>query len=596
MLAYEDGLPRPVNEGPVAENGCEAYALLQVTTKHEDITVFSVKYTPSRARPGMPPVFSHIRRGLPRMNRILYAADCLDVLENVDELPSESVDLIYLDPPFNSNSNYNLPFRGRDKSLKPVEAFKDTWEWKPEDSGRLEEMERDPRTRSLATIIKFAGEVEGKGSGRGKNKTSLASYLLHMALRLRAMRRVLKKTGSIYLHCDPTASHYLKLVMDSVFDLDNVRSEIVWKRTSAHSDAKRFAHIHDIILHYSKAKLASWNSIYQPYEDDYVEKFYRNKDDDGRRWMSDNLSASGLSGGGYEYEWNGVTRLWRCPIETMERLESEKQLHYTRTGLARRKRYLDEQKGRAVGDVWTDINVIGAQAKERLGYPTQKPLSLLERIIRASSNPGDLVLDPFCGCGTTVHAAEALGRRWIGIDISPFSTGLIRERIAHNFPLLSKSDISIRGIPETIKQARRDKFEFEKWVCGFIGAEGMFRQPGERGADGGVDGLLKFYRFAPKKVAKAEYAVVQVKGGKVSPDAVRALRETVDRLGVTAGVLVCFAQYMRTVENQRSRDSFADVFGSYPVIQGYSVENLLANEPLDLPTYGRRRQGALLDL
>ena len=534
------------------------------------------------------------------MNRILYAADCLDVLNDVDELPSESVDLIYLDPPFNSNSNYNLPFRGKDKSLKPVEAFKDTWEWKPEDNARLEEMERDPRTRSLATIVKFAQGVEGKSSGRGRNKTSLASYLLHMALRLRAMRRVLKKTGSIYLHCDPTAGHYLKLVMDAVCDIKNYRNMVIWKRTSSHNDAKRFGSVYDNLLYYSNGKTPTWHPLYKDYDEEYVEKFYRNQDSDGRRWMSDNLSASGLSGGGYEYEWNGVTRLWRCPIKTMQRLESEQRLHYTSSGLARRKRYLDEQKGLSINNIWTDINPISSHANERLGYPTQKPLALLERIISASSNPGDLVLDPFCGCGTTVHAAEALGRRWIGIDISPFSTGLIRERIAHNFPLLSKRDIAIRGIPETIDQARdlarRDKFEFEKWVCGFIGAEGMFRQPGERGADGGVDGLLKFYRFVPKKIAKAEYAVVQVKGGRVSPDAVRALRETVDRLGLTAGVLVCFGQYMSTVENQRSHDTFDDVFGSYPVIQGYSVEDLLQNKPLDLPTYGRRRQGALLDL
>ena len=533
------------------------------------------------------------------MNRILYAADCLDVLNGEDELPDESVDLIYLDPPFNSNSNYNLPFKGRDKSLKPVEAFKDTWEWTADDNGRLEEMERDPRTRSLATIVKFAQEVEG-GRGRRAKKPSLAAYLINMSIRLLAMRRLLKKTGSIYLHCDPTAGHYLKLLMDSVFGRENFRSDITWKRTTAHSDAKRFGHIHDIIFHYSKSKSPTWNKIFQAYDDDYVRKTYRSRDDDGRRWMSDNLSASGLSGGGYEYEWNGLIRLWRCPIETMKRLEKENRLHYTRTGLARRKRYLDEQKGKAIGDVWTDINPISSQAKERLGYPTQKPLALLERIIKASSNPGDMILDPFCGCGTTVHAAESLGRRWIGIDISPFSTGLIRERLIDNFPQLAKSAIVIRGIPETIDDARalaqRDKFEFEKWVCGFIGAEGMFHDPGTRGADGGVDGLLKFYRLVPKKVAKAEYAIVQVKGGRVSPDAVRALRETVDRLGVTAGVLVCFERYMRTVENQRSRDTFDDLFGSYPVIQGYSIENLLANAPLDLPTYGRKRQGALLNL
>jgi len=282
----------------------------------------------------------------------------------------------------------------------------------------------------------------------------------------------------------------------------------------------------------------------------------------------------------------------------MNQMERENRLHYSSTGLVYRKRYLDEAQGKAPSDIWTDIPP--ARKRERLGYPTQKPLALLKRIIKASSNPGDIVLDPFCGCGTTVHAAEALGRKWVGIDISPFSTGLIRERVVDNFPLLAKDDILIRGTPHTIDEAqdlaKRDKFEFEKWVCGFIGAEGMFREPGARGADGGVDGLLKFYRFAPKKVAKAEYAVVQVKGGRVSPDAVRALRETVDRLGVTAGVMVCFEQYMRTVENQRSRDTFADVFGSYPVIQGYSVENLLANAPLDLPTYGRKRKGGLLNL
>ena len=533
------------------------------------------------------------------MNRTLYAADCLDVLNDENELPSESIDLIYLDPPFNSNSNYNLPFKGRDKSLKPVAAFKDTWEWTADDGRRLDDMERDPRTRSLATIVKFAQEVERFRGGRSR-KPSLAAYLINMSLRLLAMRRVLKPTASIYLHCDPTASHYLKLVMDSIFGRRNFRSEITWKRTTAHNDAKRFGHIHDIIFHYSKSKSPTWNKIFQPYDDDYVRKTYRNRDDDGRRWMSDNLSASGLSGGGYEYEWNGLTRLWRCPIETMRRMESENRLHYTRTGLARRKRYLDEQKGRAVGDVWTDINPISSQAKERLGYPTQKPLALLERIIKASSNPGDVVLDPFCGCGTTVHAAETLRRRWLGIDISPFSTGLIRERIIDSFPQLAKRDILIRGIPQTVDEARalaqRDQFEFEKWVCGFIGAEGMFHEPGTRGADGGVDGLLKFYRFVPKKIAKAEYAIVQVKGGRVSPDAVRALRETVDRLGVTAGVMVCFERYMRTVDNQRSHDTFADVFGSYPVIQGYSIENLLANAPLDLPTYGRKRKGALLNL
>ena len=271
----------------------------------------------------------------------------------------------------------------------------------------------------------------------------------------------------------------------------------------------------------------------------------------------------------------------------------------------RLKRYLDEQRGLPLDDIWTDINVLGAQSTERLGYPTQKPLALLERIIKASSRPGDLVLDPFCGCGTTVHAAEALGRRWVGIDISKFSTGLIRERIADHFPLLKKSDITVRRTPETIQEARelaqRDKFEFEKWVCGFIGAQGMFHEPGSRGADGGVDGILPFYpiyqqKSGKKPQVKPAYALVQVKGGSVSADAVRALRERVARFKVRAGILVCFAEQMGTVENQRSDDTFRDNFGTYPVIQGYSVEDLLANKPLDLPTYERRRRGGLFDL
>ena len=505
-------------------------------------------------------LFWLVLRGCFAMNRILYAADCLDVLNDAAELPDESIDLIYLDPPFNSNSNYNLPFKGRDKSLKPVEAFKDTWEWTAADGGRLEEMESDPRTRSLAAIVRFAQEVE-QGRGGRSRKPSLAAYLINMSLRLRAMRRVLKPTASIYLHCDPTAGHYLKLVMDAVFGKKNFRNEIIWCYTGPSNTKRWFPRKHDCILFFAKTEQTVFyrDSVRVPYSESFKAR---------RKYTEGNTGiTAGYSDGRDDSD-----------IETAF------------------------GKGKLIEDYWTDIPSGGQVSKsERLGYPTQKPLALLERIIKASSKPGDIVLDPFCGCGTTVHAAENLKRRWIGIDISPFAAGLIRERMVDNFrPALAKSDIVIRGIPHTIEDARalaqRDKFEFEKWVCGFIGAEGMFRQPGERGADGGVDGLLKFYRFVPKKVAKAEYAIVQVKGGKVSPDAVRALRETVSRLGVTAGVMVCFERYMRTVENQRSHDTFADVFGSYPVIQGYSIENLLANAPLDLPTYGHRRKGGLLDL
>ena len=543
------------------------------------------------------------------MNRILYAADCLDVLNGEDELPDESVDLIYLDPPFNSNSNYNLPFKGRDKSLKPVEAFKDTWEWTADDNGRLEEMERDPRTRSLATIVKFAQEIEEARSGRRGKKPSLAAYLINMSIRLLAMRRVLKPTGSIYLHCDPTASHYLKLVMDAVFGKKNFRNEVVWQRTNRGHKGSQFPPRYyrtntDNLFFYSKTDAYSFHidRVLLPYEDGYEEKTYKYTDSKGKYARSSPFNRKNASPRpNLCYEYNGFSAPWpsgwTVSLDTLKRMEDEGDIEYIDGNIYRKVR---PRGGKRSSNLWLFNEIGGTLGKERLGYPTQKPLALLERIIKASSNPGDMVLDPFCGCGTTVHAAESLGRRWIGIDISPFSTGLIRERMVDNFPQLDKSNIVIRGIPETIDDARalaqRDKFEFEKWVCGFIGAEGMFHDPGTRGADGGVDGLLKFYRLVPKKVAKAEYAIVQVKGGRVSPDSVRALRETVDRLGVTAGVLVCFERYMRTVENQRSRDTFDDLFGSYPVIQGYSIENLLANAPLDLPTYGRKRQGALLNL
>jgi hypothetical protein len=199
------------------------------------------------------------------------------------------------------------------------------------------------------------------------------------------------------------------MLLDGVFGAECFRNEIIWKRTSGHSDAVGFGSIHDVVLFYTRDARPVWNDVFQPYDDGYIEQYYRYKDPDGRRWMSDNLSASGLSGGGYDYEWKGITRVWRCPRSTMERLDAEGKIFYTRNGIARRKRYLDEAKGIPAQDLWTDIQALRSWHDERLGYPTQKPVALLERIIRASSNPGDVVLDPFCGCGTTIHAAQKLG-------------------------------------------------------------------------------------------------------------------------------------------------------------------------------------------
>lgn len=466
--------------------------------------------------------------------RVLYSDDCLNVLRDELALPTGSVDLIYLDPPFNSKNHYNLPFKGKDRDARPVEAFNDTWTWGTTEDDLLREMAGGPQSRYLAELVNLA---QGMEQGQ-RSRYSLSAYLLNMAVRLLPMRRALADTGSIYLHCDPTASHYLKLVMDGIFGPQNFRNEIVWCYHAGGASKRYFPKKHDILLMYGKNSKKSFHNPIRgvPYRDIYA------------------------------YDKAGNT-------------ETDKGYH---------------PDGKMMHD-WWEIPLISSVANERLGYPTQKPLALLERIITASSPPGGLVLDPFCGCGTAVHAAEKSGRRWVGIDISAFAVGLMRERILNNFELLTTDDVLVRGVPVNVSEAealaQRDKFEFEKWVCGTMGAEGMFHEPGTRGADGGVDGVIRFYPFRLGKRPTPEFAILQVKGGSVTPDAVKALQATVQRFDATAGVIVCFRRYMGTVENQRSKETFSDDSDTYPVIQGLSVEDLLAGKSLDLPLYGRRRVG-----
>ena len=492
-----------------------------------------------------------------RLQRTLYSDDCLDVLNDELALPTGSVDLIYLDPPFNSKNKYNLPFKGKDKDTRPVAAFTDTWTWDDKEQSFLEKLDDGPITRRLADIVRLAQAIDvGGGGGGGKRRLSLAAYLLNMAVRLLPMRRVLAETGSIYLHCDPTASHYLKLIMDAIFGMKSYRNEIVWNYRRWPTNTPQWQKMHVTIFWYSKGNRWTWNQLYEPLAESTL------KADGGKKILNVFDSAG-------------------------NRIRGKK------TG--------EDSPGAPMRSVW-DIGFISPTAKERLGYPTQKPLALLRRIIEASSNPGDVVLDPFCGCGTTIHAAEELGRRWVGIDVSSFSVGLMQERILNNFPNLSADDILSIGVPTDAVQARdlarRDKFEFEKWVCGAIGAEGMFHQPGSRGPDGGVDGVLKFFPIpvSPRKrlKVKPEYAIVQVKGGHVTPDSVKALKTTVDTFGAKAGIMVCFNEFMTTVENQRVKETFRDAIDTYPVIQGLSIEDLLANKRPHLPLYGRQRQGGLL--
>ncbi|MCL1470910.1 site-specific DNA-methyltransferase [Argonema antarcticum] len=365
------------------------------------------------------------------MNR-LYYGDNLDVLRN--NIATETVDLIYLDPPFNSSTDYKLIVGGRQQanvSHTQITAFEDTWHW------------NDESNRSLNELFQINGElaevIDLLVCRLGHN--DLSAYLIMMAVRLVEMHRVLKPTGSLYLHCDPTASHYLKIIIDLIFGLTNFRNEITWKRTSAHNDPKKFGANTDIILYYVKSDRYCWNQVYVANDEKYKSRF-RNLDPDGRRWTDDNLTAKGLSGGGYTYQYKGITSFWRCPIQTMERLDAEGRLHFTKAGGIRLKRYLDETVGTPLQALWDDIGLLNSQAKERLGYPTQKPVALLERIIQVSSNTGDLVLDPFCGGGTALHAAEKLNRQWIGIDLTHLAIGLIEGRLKSAFPGIEFNVIS----------------------------------------------------------------------------------------------------------------------------------------------------------
>ncbi len=404
------------------------------------------------------------------------------------------------------------------------------------------------------------------------------------------MQRVLAKQGSIYLHCDDTASHYLKLLMDAIFGQGMFRSQIIWKRNSSHNDSKSWGRICDVLLFYGQP--IDREAVRVPLDEGHKAKSYRYQDERGT-FMPDNISAKGLTGGGYFYDFYGHPGPWRYPEDRIRQLDADGMIYLPAKpgGVPRLKRYLTD-KGQVPPNLWVDVNKLEnpAVTPERLGYPTQKPLALLDRIIKASSPPGGVVLDPFCGCGTSIHAAEALGRHWIGIDISRFAVGLIRNRVVNAFDGLTIDDVPVRGVPVNIEDAtalaRRNKLEFEKWVCGEIGAEGLFRDPGTPGPDGGVDGVLPFVPIRFGKTIKPEWAVIQVKGGTVTPDSVKALEATVNRLpNVTAGVFVCFNRYMQTVENQRSKARFEDDMGSYPVIQGYSIEDVLKHKPLDLPPH-----------
>ena len=396
-------------------------------------------------------------------DKTIWTGDNLDILRGMN---SECVDLIYLDPPFNSNRNYAAPIGSKAAGA----AFEDTWTLDKLDVAWMGLIADEQP--AVANLLHTAKLTHGKG---------MQSYLTMMAVRMLEMWRVLKSTGSIYLHCDDTAGHYLKLLMDAVFEAKNFRNMLVWKRTNAHGDTKQgathFGRVHDLILRYSKGPSATWNTQYREYDPEYVKNFYRMVEPGtGRRFQAVDLTAQ-RPGGDTSYEWKGVRpyngRFWAYSKANMEKFDRQGRLYYTRTGMPRLKYYLDEMPGTPVQDIWDDIShVLGTQ---RIGYPTQKPLPLLERIIKASSNEGDMVLDPFCGCATTCVAAENLERRWVGIDISPKAIELVNMRLRQSMGSLfhagyvtSRTDIPRRTdieAPIPYRQNKHVLFGQQEGLC-----------------------------------------------------------------------------------------------------------------------------------
>lgn len=466
----------------------------------------------------------------------LYYGDNLDILRK--HIRDESVDLCYIDPPFNSERNYNQIYNniGKEDSAQ-AQAFVDMWTWDSLAIKGFEAIvENDRGLFTVQTINLIIGLQKVLSEG------SLLAYLISITLRIAEIHRVLRNNGSFYFHCDPTSSHYLKIILDSIFCANggDYKNEITWKRTTAHNDSGKYGNNVDIIFFYTKGSSYIWNPSYKDYDEKQKGR-YKRSDSDGRLWTDDNLTAKGLSGGGYEYEYKGVKSLWRVPLVTMQRLDSENRLYFTSKNGIRRKRYLDEGKGISIQCLWEDIPPLNSQAKERLGYPTQKPESLLERIIKASSNEGDVVLDAYCGCGTTVAVAQRLDRKWIGIDITYQSISLILKRLEDTYGTDAIFNVKMTGIPKDMASAEalanknddRTRKEFEKWsILAFSNNRATINQ--KKGADKGIDGTAFFIASE----GGHGRVIFQVKSGKVGSGDIRDLLGTMTREKAALGYFI----------------------------------------------------------
>ena len=531
-----------------------------------------------------------------------------DNLEEMRKFPDECIDLIATDPPFNSKRDYFVPFRderGREPDTL-VRAFTDTWTWGEAAEETYEEL--------IVEVGRQIGDTI-QGLRQFLNETPMMAYLVMMAIRIVEMHRILKPTGSLYLHCDSAADHYLKIVLDTVFGASNFRNEIVWQRTSAHNDGNRFGRVHDIILFYSKSQQPLWNPIYTEHNSEYVEKFYRHEDERGRYRISD-LTAAGVTQGESGQPWRGVDptavgRHWATPHrkswpedvqppenyanlsvqERLDALDTNGLIYWPPRGrVPGFKRYLSTSKGRRVHDVITDINPLAGQAKERTGYPTQKPIELYKRIVAASSNEGDLCLDPFCGCGTTLMAAEELNRQWIGIDLTYLAIGAVNDQFEKLFPQ-QRNNVHITGTPENGEQAlelaHTDPQGFEEWCITHVL---KFKSNAKKGADGGIDGTFRFPIGAVRGQQAYGKAVAQVKGGNYTLGHIRDFRTAMQNEEADLGIFVVTSPPSSGMRTEASRaGTYRHPFLNMeaPALQLYEIQDYFRDILPRLP-FGER--------
>ncbi len=530
----------------------------------------------------------------PFTTNTLFYGDNLPILR--EHIADESVDLIYLDPPFNSNRSYNVLFKDESgaEADAQIEAFDDTWHWGESAERTYRELVENAPERVAAMIGALRQFI-------GANQ--MMAYLVMMAARLVELHRVLKPTGSLYLHCDPTASHYLKIVLDAIFGIENLRGEIIWQRTATHNDAKRWPSTSDTIFFFTKSDSFTWCPQYREQSAENIEKRYRFTDNDGRRYRLGPIDSPNPRPN-LMYEWKGYkppTKGWRFSKERMAELDTAGEISYPEDKSKRpaRKLYLDESLGALIGNVWTDITPLQFSSLERLGYPTQKPLALLERIVAASSNEGDIVLDPFCGCGTAVAAAQKLGRKWIGIDVTHLSIALQKHRLKDMFDLKPGKDYQVIGEPQDLGSAKQlahdNRYQFQWWALSLVQArplgspspsQGESRgegRSGKKGADRGIDGVITFIddpREKPKR------ALIQVKSGHVKSGDVRDLRGTVEREDAATGIFITLEPATREMEKEAVAAGYYNsplVKRDFPKIQILTVEELLNGAEPKLP-------------